>query len=249
MCILEQGHLALCGGGQVVAGGYVREHPRIDEGIFVNTSTVKEAGMEGDELHFHTISGSHYRLSLADLDGERLDGTKAALESLRVTLDVDRCKALMCEKEKKTAEWLSGVLKPCELYVRLLCDESVTHAYYMDAGGKIAKADVDYHVGTFQDSILIRVYGQCDFRFFPKGISIEPYHWSDGLRAVRIHNICEDFDFIGTSGRITCKGGEVTAIESKEYTGEGLMSPDSVTGKSMLTDFFAEFDSGSGDCD
>lgn len=35
---------------------------------------------------------------------------------------------------------------------------------------------------------------------------------------------------------IVCKAGEVTCIESKEYCGEGLLSPDVVNEKNVLLD-------------
>lgn len=235
MIILEQGYLAFREDGQIAACGYVIGHPKVDDGIFINTSYVESVTMEGDELHIHTQSGSHYRLRLADVYEERLGNTKAALKKLGVSFDMGRCRTLIRENEIKMCVELSGILEPCELYLRMLCDETVTHAYYMAENGVITKAGISYHVGTFQDSILIRVYCKCDFRFFPNGTNIEPYHWSDGLQAVKIHNICGDFDFKCDQRRIKCKGKEITTIKAEEYTGEGLVSPDSVTGKSLLT--------------
>lgn len=235
MITLEQGYLTIHG-EYVRASGYALGHPKIDDGVFVNTSRIVKISTDDNTIYFTTFSGSQYQLRCIDIDIERLADVKASLEKFGVSFDVKRCRTLIQENENRICRDLSGVVRPCELYLRMLNEEAVTHAYYMDANGRLLKADIQYHSGTFQDSILISVYGICDFRFFPKCMEIEPYHWSKGLKAVKIYSLCNDFAFRGSFRCITCKVGTITTIEAKEYTGEGLMYPDSVSGKSMLTE-------------
>ena len=91
---------------------------------------------------------------------------------------------------------------------------------------------------------IVAEHGQVDFRYFPN-VNMQPYHWSDGLESVYIHNIdTYDFMFQGTKEDILCAQGNVTKIEKDNYTGEGLFSPDVVNGKCVLTqkDIFDLFD-------
>lgn len=82
----------------------------------------------------------------------------------------------------------------------------------------------------------------CDWRIFLSVFDVKPYHWSDNLEAVHIENVGENFMFVGSNGEILCKSGVVTLIKSEEYVGEGLLSPDAVNGKCLLSDDF--FDEG-----
>ena len=75
--------------------------------------------------------------------------------------------------------------------------------------------------------------GLCDWRIFPSVFSVQPYHWSDGLKAVHIENAGEPFVFKGSCGDIVCKSGEVTVVKEEDFVGEGLFSPDTVNGKCL----------------
>ena len=99
--------------------------------------------------------------------------------------------------------------------------------------GQVYEIPEKVHVGMFQDSVLITdwEHGNVDFRFFPN-YQMEPYHWSDGLEKIHIHNLdTREFYFKGTDGAICMKAGEITVVEKSAYRGEGLFSPDAVNGK------------------
>jgi hypothetical protein len=67
-------------------------------------------------------------------------------------------------------------------------------------------------------------------------MSIEPYHYSDGLETIYIDNVgTEDFLFRDGETEILCKSGEITTIGNKYFKNEGLFSPDVVTGKGLIT--------------
>lgn len=225
MIRFEKGYLDFFD-GKVSAHGYLFGHEEVDEGTYCDLSHIQEIMVKDDNFLIRAISGNIYQLEFKEINESMLDCTEEALNQLGVAVDMERIKTIVQQNGQKRAEWLAGVLNPCELYIRLLTDVSVTHAYYMEESGKIVKANVRYHTGTFQDSILIRDYSKFDFRFFPQGISITPYHWSDGLRAVKIHSICGNLRFRGSFREILCKAGEVTTIESKEYKEGVVCSPD-----------------------
>ena len=63
-------------------------------------------------------------------------------------------------------------------------------AYFKDSDGKITEITVTTHTGMFQDSYLVTDFdnGKVDFRYWDYPRGIKPYHWSDGLSAIRIEN-------------------------------------------------------------
>ncbi len=221
-------------GDTVVAWGEVYGNPKFEEGSFIHTSKVAKAQIENEVVHIFTQSGSHYTMEIGEIRSNALECTRDALGTLGVVLDTARCQQIIQAKEEEVCKTASGLLKPGELYIRLSDVNIIRNAYFMDEKGKLIPASVRCHVGTFKDSMLVSVWGACDFRYFPE-IDMEPYHWSDGLHAVKIHNIGEDFNFRGSSRRILCKRDTITTVEAKEYTGEGLFSPDMVTGKCIFS--------------
>ena len=103
-------------------------------------------------------------------------------------------------------------------------------AYNID--GKTGIVEPEIHVGMFQDSILYMEYGLVDFRYFPKGTSMEIYSWSDNIERVIIKNI-KKYDIKVDEQLI--KAGDTVEINKNDYRC-GLISPNCVNGSSLLID-------------
>ena len=92
------------------------------------------------------------------------------------------------------------------------------------------------HVGTFQDSYLIRKAGIVDVRYFDKVAGVDFYHVSDGINNIYFRHVGDSqFCVTGIGDGFTIKKGDTEVkIVKPENCKEGLFSPDCVNGKSML---------------
>ena len=222
-----------------IAWGIVSGHPEFSDGTFIHTSRVRQASAdeEQDCLLVHTKSGSQYRLSFAGIALDCMEDTRSCLRQLGISADfLDRCEKICADSEKAKMLESDSVLNPNELFLEM-CGVSALQAYFKDETGELHPIQILTHSGMFQDSILVTDWhsGLVDFRYFPNDC-IKPYHWSDGLKAVKIKNIGRaDIIFSGSHREIVCRSGEITVIESGEYGGEGLFSPDAVNGKSVFS--------------
>lgn len=80
-----------------------------------------------------------------------------------------------------------------------------------------------------------------DFRYFPRGERMEPYHISNGLRTVKVRNLGERAVRFGKAEReAVCPPGEITAVPAAEHGDEWLISPDVVNGKSLFNQTVSE---------
>ena len=239
------------GHGEVVAQGVVEGHKRLEDGTTIHTSLVEMVLVKEDRLLMETYSGSHYELLFEAINPNCIEQTKQALALVK---SPDKAKisdalfeqCLKCWeiKEQQRKEIMEKELKPGELYV-FTSGVHIQNAYFKKQNGGVASVEVSEHIGMFQDSVLLIVPGEVDFRFFPKGWNtvMEPYHWSDGLETVIIENIGKNIEFKGTKHCISCEKGTIVRIDKSEYQGEGLMSPDFVNGKSMMMDMREGLDS------
>lgn len=226
----------------VIAEGVVEGHRRLEDGTFIHTSLIEMVLVKEDRLLMETYSGSHYELLFEEIDPKMRERSLEALlqvkspDKAKITEELfDLCVKLWEEKEARQQKKLEEILQPGELYM-FTSGVHVQSAYFKKQDGTVIPVGCGVHVGTFQDSVLLRALGEVDFRFFPMewNTVMEPYHWSDGLDAVIIENVGNPFQFVGTDRRITCERGTTNRIERKEYRGEGLMSPDCVNGKSIM---------------
>lgn len=224
--------------------GHCYGNPRFFSGEFVTTSYIVRIEVEDGEerLKLFTMSGSCYILDYADINESAVEQTEKALKSMGVALDLQRCLARSKERIEATKKKVAELIKPNELYVVMTGGLGIVKAYFKSAEDVI-QMPVMVHTGTFQDSIYVSDYatGLCDWRIFPSFCDVTPYHWSDGLNAVHIDNVGENFVFKGSQKDILCESGKVTVIKHEDYVGEGLFSPDAVNGKCLLSDF--DFDS------
>lgn len=226
-------------GDEVVGRGDCYENPRFSEGHFIHTSAVLEIKINEEEnwMKLFTYSGSCYVLDFADIAEYGAEGARRAFQSKGISFDIEKCVNLRNQRVEKLMQHLSGVLNPGSLYVRMAGGWSVWEAYFKAAENMVVPIEICRHVSSFScDSILVTDWRNrlCDWRIFPYGSGIEPYHWSDGLDTVSIENLGGDFTFKGSHKNILCKQGEITVMKHEEYVGEGLFSPDAVNGKCIF---------------
>ncbi len=221
------------------AWGFVLGHPKLQDGIHIHTSVIDnlELDAENNRLLMYTHSKNVYELRFADMSFEDYENIKDCLQWFNVpALPLSECKKLHEKDEEELLAKMGSILQNNELYIQLV-GVFVQSAFFKNKSGKIRRINADMHVGMHQDSYLVTDFQkrEVDFRYWDGYNRITPYHWSDGLKAILIEVLSpNDIEFQGSERTIVCKAGEVTRIESKEYCGEGLLSPDVVNGKCAL---------------
>lgn len=233
-----------------VAHGVVSGHPKLADGDFINTSIIEEIRLDSSNncLIMLTHSKNEYMLLLADIDFDGFEKTRDYLEEFNVpTLSLRKCLKLHHEAEEDILSKVENVLQNNELYLQFY-GVFAQKAFFKNDAGEIREIRVTPHIGMFQDSYLITDFerGEVDFRYFDSLNGIEPYHWSDGLKALRIDNAGQENITFLSGDNLVCKSGEITLIESSQFGGEGLFSPDVVNGKSL---FFSKEGFNDEDCD
>lgn len=212
-------------------------NPRFQEGYFIHTSPVLNIELGERSLKIFTESGSCYAAAFEDADGHALECTQRVFQTMGIQFDVEKCKMLKRRRTEAVKRYVSEAVYPDELYVKMAGGRDVKEAFFKKEDGSVVEIAVVRHESSFSNgSILVTDWenGLCDWRIFPLGDIVRPYHWSDGLYSVSIENIGDDFVFKGSSRDILCRHGTITRITGKEYVGEGLLSPDAVNGKSLL---------------
>lgn len=227
--------------GQVRAAGNCFGHQKFCDGTFVHTSMVMESwvGDGGDALCLRTESGSQYGLLLEDMDadGAVAGQTKECAGGLRLPDGfLDRAKAVVEEKEARTLAYADAQTEDGDLFLQV-SGGGVLRAYFKK-DGKAYPLGIDCHVGMFQDSVLVRKYGLADYRYFPYPCRMETYHASSGIKRLVIENVGKETVEVDRK-RYLPGVVERTAMTGESYQ-EGLLSPDCVDGKCMLSDLFGK---------
>lgn len=236
-------------GGHLYANGNVYGHYRLEDEDFIHTSNIERIyRLEGNRYIFETRSGSLYQLEEAEMDSKRSEKTKELMSEMEI-IDNDTSIIARVNKsgeeffEKKQARestlenainWSEQNMNNIELY--LVMDKMYVLKAVAKCENSVYEIIPSDHIGMFQDSVLVTdwEYGNVDFRYFPNAL-MEPYHWSDGLNNIYINNIGSiDIVFKGTDEEIVCEIGKITKIGKHVYRGEGLFSPDIVSGKCAL---------------
>ena len=248
MLELKQWYLRETCDNRIYANGSVYGHYRLSDGDHIHTSyIVKSYLLENGVYVFETYSGSLYQLSEDEICPELFEKTKRILEKVEwskaddIRERLDRANNEFAQRRQAresivngARDWAAANLGNGELYL-IMESMKVLKALHK-AEEQIYEIPVKVHSGMFQDSVLITDWenGTVDFRFFPN-FQMEPYHWSDGLEKLHIHNVASKaFSFQGTDGGILCEAGKITTVDKNAYRGEGLFSPDAVNGKCMF---------------
>ena len=227
--------------GYFIAEGFVTNHPKLQDGIYIHTSIIQKLEMDAknNRLLMHTYSQNIYELLLADMNVQNFENIQECLQCFNVpAFSLSDCRKMKDENEKALNRMVNEILQQNEFYLQM-SGVFVQKAFFKNCSNELREMTVYAHIGMYQDSYIIADFtkGEVDFRYWDGANSIKPYHWSDGLETILINNKgSKDIDFVGSKRIIICKVGDITRIESKEYCGEGLLSPDVVNGKCVLFD-------------
>ncbi len=234
--------LSTCG-DTVLAHGLVTGHPRLPSGFYCHTSPIQTAQAGEDALTLVTASGNQYVLGSGVIDPSCLTETAEALERLGLASGTaERWAETRREENARRRAQLAEELSPGELLLDVAGTDALA-AVFRTAQGELAEVEPGVHVGMFQDSVLVTDWegGTVDFRYFPMGDRLEPYHISDGLTAIRLNNLGgTDVTFGAASRAVVCPTGEVTFLLMAEHKAEGLFSPDAVNGKGLFSKLLTE---------
>jgi len=243
MPTLYHWRLAPYDGKDVLAHGLVTGHPKLPNGLYCHTSPIQAARLEDDALTLETFSGSRYVLRPEAMAPNRLEETAAGLEKLGLAPGLaERWAQARREADELRRARQTEELAPGELLLEVVGTNTFA-AFFRSAPGELVEVEPDIHVGMFQDSVLVTDWegGTVDFRYFPKGDRLEPYHISDGLTAIRLSNLGSVAVTFGGQGReVLCPAGEVTFLSAAEHEAEGLFSPDAVNGKGLYSKLLAK---------
>lgn len=206
--------------GVPVGVGIVSGHRKLEEGIDIHTSPVLHAARIKNALQMETASGSVYLLRMSEWS-PRVGGAEPLRpELLGLPSDFwERCAQAREEASKAEQAELRPLMEPGTLFMRIV-GAHVRSALWAGPDAQIRDATIGIHLGMFQDSYLIRgeyeesaASHYLDFRLFPMGNRLEPYHISRGLKLLQIRNEgLTDIAFGFSSKNIVCLSGTVTSI-------------------------------------
>lgn len=230
---------------------------KLPDGMHIHTSAVQEMAVEEGGLVLVTYSGTRYVLkpegihprcgedaaSHPEMGRDIGKETVSSLEQFGIGAGfMEDCLRARREADARLMEEEGRLLEPEELLLTTR-DVSVVRALFRTADGTPVSVEPTIHSGMFQDSILVTDWkcGTVDFRYFPMGDRMEPYHISDGLKVIKVRNIGNRPVYFGKPGReVICPPGELTAIPAAEHDDEGLFSPDAVNGKGLYQTMLSE---------
>lgn len=229
-----------------MAKGIVYGHPKskLPDGMFIHTSPIQEMVAEEGGLVLLTFTGSRYFLRPEEIDLNHGEDTASTLALFGIGAGfAEDCLRARREADARLPEEEGRLAEPGELLLTTM-GTGVIRALFRAADGTPVSVKPFIHAGMFQDSVLITDWegGTVDFRYFPRGERMEPYHVSDGLRTVKVRNLGARAVYFGKAAReVVCPPGKVTAIPAAEYDDEGLFSPDAVNGKSLFNQTISNY--------
>lgn len=218
------------------AGGYVTGHPKLDNGIFIHTSPVKEVWLVDGVLRLTTCSGNQYTLLPETIAPEARDKTVKSLRLFQIdtSLAARGIQARLAADARRLAE-AEQTLTPGQLLLEVVGTSVIRALFWTEEG--LLPVEPLLHAGTFsEDSILVADWkgGKVDFRYFPRKDLMKPYHISDGLVEIVINNLgATDVAFGQEGAAQRCPAGELTVLRAADHSDEWLFSPDAVNGKCL----------------
>ncbi len=202
--------------------GYVKGHPRLEDDCPIISSSVQSIDRQGDYFFAITKSGTLYEMGLSKICAVEflIKDTITNLKHFGFDNTVVKCiKKLVLKQEKELFKTADQLLENQELLL-VMFHERIINAYFK-FDNNVEKCDVSFHVGTFQDSVLVGLSKkEIDFRYFPNFIC-EIYCWSDNLKYVKVKNESpEDIIFASSIAdkELCIKPGEVKSLDKKFKT-------------------------------
>jgi hypothetical protein len=221
----------------VFAWGVLKgNHPKIPNGEYIHTSEIININIIDNKFLAKTYSGSLYELDFNEIN---LNYKETNIDALKILLknnyDEKMINKIIEDKINKNIQEENNLIENLSdnyLYIEMSGDYFIKG--YFKHNKKLMPCHAYTHVGTFVDSVLISAEDKVDFRYFPKGNSIEIYHWSNGLEAIVINNISEEDLIVYGTTKTLIETNSSKIIQKKDGDKEGLFSPDKVNGKCLL---------------
>lgn len=219
----------------VTLWGICQGHNRLSDGTYIHTSTVEKFELCEDGLVAYTYSGNCYHCKTEDIRLDILGNIKVCLEVMNIDVSfLDDAEKLVEESKSKKIVEVEKLLEENDMYIEFL-GINVKYAYFKK-DGVLIPLKCDCHVGTFQDSYLIREPGVVDVRYFDRMFGVDFYHVSDGINNIHFKYVGDlplSITGIGDGLKFEKDDTEVKTIKPEDCK-EGLISPDCVNGKSMI---------------
>lgn len=212
--------------GVPVGVGIISGHRKLEEGIDIHTSPVLHAARIKNDLQLETASGSVYLLRMGEWSPRVGNTEPLRPELLGLPEDFwERCAQAREEASRSENAELRPIMEPGTLFMRIV-GAHVLSALWAGPDAQIRDAPIGIHLGMFQNSYLIRgeyeesaASHHLDFRLFPMGNRLEPYHISRGLKLLQIRNEgLTDTAFGFSSKNIACPSGTTTSISVHSLT-------------------------------
>jgi hypothetical protein len=219
------------------AQGIVSGHPILDDGEYATTTRIEKIEYADGLIKATTESNNEYNLRLSDIREYGLSETIKNLHKIGLDSITEDLYYKYLEKDlSDKLNYVDSILNNNELYMEMISTNTIFSAFKHD--NTVSKIKVTEHSDTFTDSVLVSDFRNhlVDFRYFVRFSGIEPYHWSDNIDSIKIKNIgSTPIGYHANSFHVDCIPNEITTIDKTNSGSEGLMSPDQVNGKSLLS--------------
>lgn len=212
-------HTSHTGRDYMIAWGIVTGHPRLSDSTFIHTSEVCGVRKEGNEIILTTRNSEYHCPLTSCLFGRMEDCTK-------LLPDFEELRKQYEGKEKMPSIDPGNVL----LVLADFCEYYFHSLFYVPKDAEVAtpiEYSVGAHVGTFQDSFLIRAYSSgIDLRYFPHFQNIEFYSEETGGRPFWLENIGQTTLYAATSvGLIRLDPGDRKLVDESNAETEKPVLP------------------------
>lgn len=207
-------------GDGIVANGIVTGHKKLADATYIHTSAIQTFWIDEDELVIKTYNSTYY----CPLEYCRFDEQDLYSD---VIPDYERIKA-----KYKDAIKYPSIEKGKVLLVLADFAKYYFHSLYYVPEDSADDTKIEYrswpHVGTFQDSFLIRsAYGHIDLRYFPHFQNIEFYSEKTTNRPLYIENIGSSVLYAKThAGTIKLDPGDRKEVIEENTEKENTILPD-----------------------
>ena len=252
-------------GNEYNLSGVADKHPKLGNNVFVAyTSYLIDANLKDDVLVYET-KNTIYHCPLKYMKKDAYKNMSTVFvesyknyEKNKILDDIIKASIEISFEEKEMSDFANNILRLIEVGSKEIEDmkrtekerlEGIVKEYpdsvYLEVSNinngsvlaynikdKIGLCEPDVHIGMFQDSVLYMVRQIIDFRYFPDYDSLTTYSWSDNIKQAVIKNM-KSFPITFNDEEIN--PGEIK-IFSKNTHKQELISPDCVTGKSILTE-------------
>ena len=193
---------------EVMMYGNCIGHEKLADGMHIHTSPYVKIEVCEEGLSVVTFSGTHYLCRVKDINLNALEQTKEALAASGVDISfLDNVSEVVEKAKKEKAEEVSKLIGDNDLYLEF-AGIAVVNAFFKSEGVLIP-LEPFCHVGTFQDSYLIRKAGIVDVRYFDKVAGVDFYHVSDGINNIYFRHVGDSqFCVTGIGDGFTIKKGD-----------------------------------------